>query len=108
MPPAKYQRSPTPTSSTKLRPRGSIAVMRAVPEEHVGPFRLLVPVKLADAARVQPHVHARDCFRNAKPRAVTCRSPAAARLPNMGIGEGKPEIRQSSRIGCRRIEEIRI
>jgi oxalate decarboxylase len=31
MPPAKYQRSPTPTSSTKLRPCGSIAVMRAVP-----------------------------------------------------------------------------
>jgi hypothetical protein len=27
----KYQRSPTPTSSTKLCPAGSIAVMRALP-----------------------------------------------------------------------------
>jgi hypothetical protein len=26
----------------------------------------------------------------------------------MGVGERKSEIRQSSRIGCRRIEEIRI
>ena len=31
MPHGKYQRSPTPTSSTKLCPWGSIAVMRAVP-----------------------------------------------------------------------------
>src|ERR1700691_3461544 len=77
-------------------------------EEHVGPLRLLMPVKLADAARVQPHVHAGDCFRNAKlPRGDLPR-PAAARLPDMRIGEGKPEIRQSSRIARRRIEEIRI
>src|ERR1700728_474744 len=77
-------------------------------EEHVGPLRLLMPVKLADAARVQPHVHAGDCFRNAKlPRGDLTR-PAATRLTNMRIGEGKPEIRQSPRIGRRRIEEIRI
>ena len=76
--------------------------------KHVGPFRLLVPVKLTDAARVQPHVHAGDCFRNAKLPRGDLPSPAAARLPNMRIGEGKPEIGQSSRIGCRRIEEVRI
>ena len=76
--------------------------------EHVCPFRLLVPVKLAHPARIQPHVHAGDCFRNAQLSRGDLPSPAAARLPNMRIGEGKPEIRQSSRIGCRRIEEIRI
>src|SRR3984957_1359024 len=77
-------------------------------KEHVGPFRLLMPVKLADAARVQPHVHAGDRFRNAKFPRGDLPSPAAARLPDMRIGEGKPEIRQSSGIGRRRIEEIRI
>ena len=30
--------------------------------KHVGPFRLLVPMKLADAAGIEPHVHAGDCF----------------------------------------------
>jgi hypothetical protein len=31
MPGGKYHKSPTPTSSTKLRPSASIAVMRALP-----------------------------------------------------------------------------
>src|SRR5580704_12114536 len=62
--------------------------------EHVGPFRLLMPMKLADAARIQPHVHAGDCFRNAQLSRGDLTCPSAARLPNMRIGEGKPKIRQ--------------
>ncbi len=74
--------------------------------EHVGPFGLLVPVKLADSAGVEPHVHARDRFRNAKlPRGHLARPPAA-RLPHMRVREGKPEIGQGSRIGRRRIEKV--
>src|ERR1700722_9130688 len=74
--------------------------------KHVGPFRLLVPMKLADAARIQPHVHAGDCFRNAQLSRGDLTCPAAARLPNMRIGEGKSQVGQSSGIGRRRIEEI--
>ena len=76
--------------------------------EHVRPFRLLMPVKLANAARIQPHVHAGDCFRNTKLSGCDLTCPAAARLPHMRIGEGEPEIGQSSGIRCRRIEEVRI
>ena len=62
--------------------------------KHVGPFRLLVPVKLTDAARVQSHVHAGDCFRNAKlPRGdlpkseppLDCRTCASAK-ENLRLG----------------------
>jgi hypothetical protein len=78
------------------------------PVKHVGPLRLLVPVKLADSAGVQPHVHAGDRFRNPElPRGHLSR-PAAARLPHMRIGEGKPQIGQGSGIGRRRIDHVRI
>jgi hypothetical protein len=69
---------------------------------------MLVPVKLADSAGVQPHVHAGNRFRNAQLSRCDLTCPAATRLPNMRIGEGKPQVGQRSRIGCRRIEEIRI
>ena len=64
--------------------------------EHVRPFRLLVPMKLADPAGIQPHVHAGDRFRHAKLSRSHLTGPAATRLPNMRIGEGKPKIGQSS------------
>ena len=76
------------------------------PVKHVGPFVLLVPMKLADSARVQPHVHAGDRFRNPElPRGHLSRPPAA-RLPHMRVGEGKSEVRQGSGIGRRRVEEV--
>src|SRR5271170_8193506 len=55
------------------------------PVKHVGPFRLLVPVKLADAAGIEPHVHAGYRFRHAKLTCGDLARPAAARLPDMGI-----------------------
>ena len=74
--------------------------------KHVGPFRLLVPMKLANAAGVEPHVHAGDRFRYAKLARGDLTRPAAARLPHMRVGEGKPEIGQSSRVGRGRIDEV--
>jgi hypothetical protein len=67
-----------------------------------------MPVKLTDSARVQPHIHAGDRPRNAQFSRRDLACPSAARLPDMRVGEGKPEIGQSSRIGRRRIEEIGI
>ena len=78
------------------------------PVKHVGPLSLLVPVKLADAAGIEPHVHAGYRFRHAK---LACRDlarPAAARLPDMGIRERKPQIGQCSGVSRRRVQEVRI
>jgi hypothetical protein len=55
--------------------------------KHVGPFRLFVPVKLADTAGVEPHVHPGDRFRNAKLARSDLPRPTAARLPHMRVGE---------------------
>ena len=78
------------------------------PVKHVGPFRLLVPVQLADAAGVQPHVHAGDGFRNAELACGDLARPAAARLPDMRVREGKPQIGRRSGIGRRRVQQVRI
>src|ERR1700722_14154901 len=76
------------------------------PIQHIGPFRLLMPMKLTDAPGVKPHVHTRDRLRNSQlPRGDLSR-PAAARLPHMRVREGESEIGQGSGIGRRRVEEV--
>ena len=67
-----------------------------------------MPVKLADAAGIEPHVHAGDRFRDAKLACGDLARPAAARLPDMGVRERKPQIGQCSGVGRRRVEEVRI
>ena len=76
--------------------------------EHVGPFRLLVPVQLAYATSVQPHVHAGDGLRNRELASRDLAGPTAARLAHMRVREGKPEILRRPGIRRRRIEHVRI
>ena len=106
IPPGKYQRSPTPTSSTKLRPCGVDRRDAGRSVEHVSPFRLLVPVKLANAAGIEPHFTPAIAFETPSSRAVTwrvqppldCRTCASAK-ENLQIGQG-------CRIGRGRIEDV--
>jgi hypothetical protein len=76
--------------------------------EHVGPFRLLVPVQFAYPSRVQPHIHAGDVLRNTELPGGPLAGPAAARLPHMSVREGKPQIGQRPGIGCGRVNHVRI
>ena len=102
----KYQRSPTPTSSTKLRPCGVDRRDARGAVKHVGPFGLLVPMQLAHAAGVQPHVHAGDVLGDAKLARGDLAGPAAARLPHMRIGKGEAQIGHRPGIRRRRIDHI--
>ena len=76
--------------------------------KHVGPFGLLVPVKLADSAGVEAHVDARDRFRDGELPHGDLPRPPAARLPHMRVGEGKSQVGQGSRVCRRRIDEVRV
>ncbi len=108
MPDGKYQRSPTPTSSMKLRPSASIAVMRALAVKHVGPFGRLMPMQLAHAAGVQPHVHAGNGLGDAQLAHGNLAGPAAGLQPHMSVGKREAQIRQGAVIGRGRHQQIRI
>ena len=108
MPGGKYHRSPTPTSSTKLRPCGSIAVMRARAVEHVGPLGGLVPMQLAHAAGIEPHVDAGDVLGNAELAHRHLPGPAARLQTHMGVVEREAQIRQRAVVGGRRREDVRV
>ena len=99
MPDGKYQRSPTPTSSTKFRPCASTRGDARAAVQHVGPFGSLVPMQLAYAAGVQPHVHAGDVLGDAKLARGHLAGPAAGLQPHVRIGEREAQVRQRAVIG---------
>ena len=70
--------------------------------EHVGPLGLLVPMQLAHAAGIEPHVDAGDVLGNAELAHRHLPGPAAAFLPHMGVGEREAQIGQRAVIGGRR------
>ena len=81
-------------------PRGAI--------QHVGPLGLLVPMQLAHAAGIQPHVHAGDALGDAELAYRHLARPAAALLPHVRVGKGEAQVGQGAVIGGRRIEHVGI
>jgi hypothetical protein len=76
--------------------------------QHVGPFRLLVPMQLARAAGVQAHVHAGDVLGDAELADRDLAGPAALLLAHMRVGEGIAQVLERAAVGPRRVQEARI
>ena len=105
IPDGKYHSSPTLTSSTKLPPCASIAVMRAA-VKHVGPLGGLVPMQFAHAAGVQPHVHPGDVSGYSELALGHLTGPSAGFEPDMRVREREAQVRQRAVIGRRRHEQV--
>ena len=69
------------------------------PIQHVGPFRLFMPMKLTDSAGIEPHVHAR---RSLSKRQAPARSPVASNRRSIAA-HARPR-RKISRLG--RVPEL--
>src|SRR5499427_1771283 len=79
----------------------------AVAIGHVGPFRRLVPVQFADAARAEAHVDAGDSARDREVGLRHLARPAPALDALVRVVEGGPELRQLADVRGRRIDRIR-
>ncbi len=106
MPAGKFQRSPAPTSSMKLRPCLSTAVIRGAAGEHVGPLGLLVPVQLADPTGLQPHVDAGHLRGDRQLAHRHLARPAAGAKAVARGGEGELEVGNGAGVGIRRGEQV--
>ena len=78
----------------------------AVAVRHIGPFRRLMPMQLADAARTEPHVHAGYGSRDREIGLGHLTRPAAALDAFVGVVEGGPELRHVADVRGRRIDRI--
>ena len=76
--------------------------------EHVGPFGGLVPMQLAHAAGIEPHVDAGDVLGNAELAHRHLPGPAARLQAHVGVVERKAQIRQRAVIGGRRRDDVRV
>ena len=106
MPAGKYHRSPVATSSMNVRPSASTAVMRALPGDHVRPLGFLVPVHLADPARLQAHVDAGELGRDRQLAHRHLARPASAEQAVVRGVERVLEVRDRARVGLRRDEDV--
>jgi hypothetical protein len=73
---------------------------------HVGPFGGLVPMQLAHAAGVEPHVDAGDLLGDAELALGDLAGPAAALEPHVRRRERKFQVRHRSVIGRRGHEDV--
>ena len=99
IPAGKFQRSPSPTSSTKLRPCCVDGGDARAAGEHVGPLGLLVPVHLADAARLEAHVDPGELGGDRQLAHRDLARPAAGQQPVVRGGEGELEVRDRAGVG---------
>src|ERR1700719_1714133 len=77
----------------------------AVAISHDRPFRLLVPMKLTNAAWAEAHVDARDRCRNFEIILGDLPRPTAV-LDSLGSKiERSPKLRHAIDVGCRRVKE---
>jgi hypothetical protein len=76
--------------------------------EHVRPLGLLVPMKLADDAFVQTHVHAGKLLAHAELADGGLARPAALFDPDVRVGEGPAKVGDGSMIGARWADDIGI
>src|SRR6476660_1489848 len=76
--------------------------------QHVSPFGLLVPMQLAYAAGVEPHLNAGNRFRNAKLPLCDLTGPAAVGLSHMRVGKREAEVGRRAGIRGWRIEHVRV
>ena len=67
--------------------------------EHVGPFGRLVPMQLAHAAGIEPHVHAGDVLGNAELAHRHLPGPAARLQAHVRVVERKAQVRQRAVVG---------
>ena len=74
--------------------------------KHVGPFSLLVPVELADAAGVEAHLHTGDTRGNAEFASRHLTGPSTRRQSHVSIGEREAQVWQRAIIGGRRHKEV--
>ena len=74
--------------------------------DHVGPFGGLVPMQLAHAAGVEPHVDAGDLLGDAELALGDLAGPAAALEPHMRRRERELEIRHRAVVGGRRDVDV--
>ena len=90
IPAGKYQRSPTPTSSTKS-PFGVNRGDARATVEHKGPLGLLVPMEFAHATRLQAHVYTGERRRYRQFASRYLARPAALLQAHGGVGERESE-----------------
>ena len=76
--------------------------------EHVGPFGGFVPMQLAHAAGVEPHVYAGDVLGNAELAHRDLPGPAARLQAHVRVVERKAQIRQRAVVGGRRRDDVRV
>src|SRR5467141_5330184 len=69
--------------------------------EHISPFGGLVPMKLANGAGLEAHVHACDVLGNPELPHRDLTGPAAGLLPHMSVGEREAQIGDRTVIGRR-------
>jgi len=74
--------------------------------EHVGPLGGLVPMQLAHAAGVEPHVDAGDLLGDAELALGDLAGPAAALEPHVRRRERELEVRHGAVVGGRRDEDV--
>ena len=78
----------------------------AVAVRHIGPFRRLMPMQLADAARTEPHVHPGYGSRDREVGLGHLARPAAALDAFVDVVEGGPELRHVADVRGRRIDRM--
>src|SRR5882724_3167479 len=78
------------------------------PVQHVSPFGLLVPMQLAHAAGIEPHLHAGNRFRDTKLPLRHLTGPAAVGLSHVRIGKRETQVRRRAGIRGGRIEHVRV
>ena len=76
--------------------------------DHERPFGLLVPMQLAHAAGIEPHVDARDRGRGRQLALRDLARPAALAHFHVRVGERIMQVRDRAVVGFGRVDEIRV